>query len=223
MADRSLQSPTPATTTVRSTPEADEAERLLGRIVGIGLPSVTVLGAIVVGALASVGSALLVLAAGTLLGTISLLWASLRTLSGDAPLPAELEALAAQRTDVDALAESKRRALRALKDLESEYALGRIDDADYETFVSRYRDEAKSLMRQMDAEVAPARVEAERLARAYIAERTVRGGQRAHADASRRERIKCPACGGSNEWDATFCKQCGSGIENPGEPHEATT
>ena len=34
--------------------------------------------------------------------------------------------------------------LRALKDLESEHAIGKIDDADYASFVARYRDEAKT-------------------------------------------------------------------------------
>src|SRR5579871_5092163 len=108
---------------------AEATERRLGRFVSIGLPVATLACAIGVGAFASVGSGLLVAAAGTLLGTIAFLWASLRTLSGDAPLPYGLEE-GALRDEVDALAEQKRRALRALKDLENERALGRIDDAD---------------------------------------------------------------------------------------------
>ena len=54
--------------------------------------------------------------------------------------------------DVDALAEQKRRVLRALKDLENEHALGKIDDADYEAIAMQYRDEAKAMMREMDRE-----------------------------------------------------------------------
>ena len=102
------------------------------------------------------------MASGALLGTIALLWASVRTLSGDAPLPADLEALAAQHRDVDALGEQKRRVLRALKDLEGERALGKIDEADYEALAMQYREEAKALMREMDRNVAPALAEAER-------------------------------------------------------------
>ncbi len=98
-----------------------------------------------------------------------MLWASVRTLSGDAPLPADLELLAAQHRDVDALGEQKRRVLRALKDLEGERALGKIDEADYEAIAMQYRDEAKALMRQMDADVAPALAEAEKVAREYLA------------------------------------------------------
>ena len=93
----------------------------------------------------------------------------MRTLSGDAPLPVDLEALAAQHRDVDALGEQKRRVLRALKDLEGERALGKIDDADYEAIAMQYREEAKALMREMDRNVAPALAEAERIAREYLA------------------------------------------------------
>jgi hypothetical protein len=147
----------------------EDAERALGRAVAIGLPVLSVVCAIVVGFVASVGSGLLVLASGALIGTIALLWASVRTLSGDAPLPADLEALSAQNRDIDALAEDKRRVLRALKDIESEHALGKIDDADYETIATQYRQEAKALMREMDQNAAPGLAEAERIAREYLA------------------------------------------------------
>jgi hypothetical protein len=210
--------------------EADEAERSLGRVVALGLPVVSVVGAIVVGAVASVGSALLVLASGALLGTIALLWASVRTLSGDAPLPTDLEAMAARRHGVDALAEEKRRVLRALKDIESEHAIGKIDDADYATFVAQLRDDAKAVMRQMDLEVAPLRDEAERIAREYLAKRGLgaAGATAAPAEESTpgdvpgdaaepsAERLACGSCDTSNEPDATFCKQCGSAIRAGG-------
>ena len=82
--------------------DSDEAERALGRAVALWLPVAAALGAIVVGFVASVSSAILVLAAGALLGAIALLWASVRTLTGDAPLSAQLEALAATRRGVSA-------------------------------------------------------------------------------------------------------------------------
>ena len=106
--------------------EWDEAERTLGRAVALGLPVASVLGAILVGFVASLGSGLLVLAAGALLGAITLVWVSVRTLSGDAPLAAGFQELAAKRHGVDALSEDKRRVLRALKDLENEHELGKI-------------------------------------------------------------------------------------------------
>jgi hypothetical protein len=207
--------------------DGDEAERFLGRVVAIGLPVVCVVAAIAVGFAASVGSALLVVASGALLGTIALLWASVRTLSGDAPLPADLEVLAAQHRDVDALGEQKRRVLRALKDLEGERALGKIDEADYEAIAMQYREEAKTLMREMDRNAAPALAEAERIAREYLAAKGLVPAQpgsvaRAERQGSR-GRVTCPGCATSNEPDAAFCKKCGAAMATAVEERDATS
>jgi hypothetical protein len=199
-----------------------EAEGRLGRAVALGLPVATLVAAGVVGVVASVPSALLVLASGGLLGAIALLWASVRTLSGDAPLPVDLELLAAQSRDVDGLAEQKRRILRALKDLENERAIGRIDASDYETMAQRYRDEAKVVMKQMDESVAPAMEQAERLAREYLKEHEAGEAQAAAPPAAPdSDRRTCRSCGVSNERDAAFCKQCGSAMTSP-EGRDAT-
>jgi hypothetical protein len=213
-----------------ATTDADEAERSLGRRVSLGLPLAALGAAVVVGAIAGLGSAMLVLAAGALLGTIGLLWASVRTLSGDAPLSMELEALAARDHGVDALGEQKRRVLRALKDLESEHAVGKIDDADYRDFVAKYREDAKAVMRKMDLRVAPLRAEAERLARDYLADKGIAAPRAApgteedddapaapekkteESEASAPARVECSACKVSNEADAKFCKKCGAAL-----------
>jgi ribosomal protein L40E len=134
--------------------------------------------------------------------------------------------LAAQSHDVDGLAEQKRRILRALKDLESEKAVGRLDDADYETMAKRYRDEAKAVMKRMDERVAPAMAQAEDLARKYLKQHATphapaiaaavvapsappRAAEVAQAASERRA---CVSCGASNESDAAFCKQCGAAL-----------
>jgi aminopeptidase N len=174
--------------------------------------------AVVVGLVASLGSALLVLASGALLGTIALLWASVRTLSGDAPLPVDLEALAARRHGMDDLGEQKTRLLRALKDLETEHALGKIDDADYGAIVARYRDETKAVMRQMDLEVAPLREAAERVAREYLDKRgvatTAEPVASSEPTAPVDARPTCASCRTSNDPDAAFCKKCGSAMKD---------
>ena len=213
MADRKTRKARPVAPAKGRAREADEAERSLGRAVSLGLPLLSIVAAVVVGVVASLGSALLVLASGALLGTIALLWASVRTLSGDAPLPIDLEALAARRHGVDDLAEQKHRVLRALKDLESEHALGKIDDADYGSFVAKYRDEAKTVMRQMDLEVAPLRETAERMAREYLETRRL-GLEPAPSPAPVDSRPACGSCGASNEPDAAFCKKCGSAMKD---------
>jgi rRNA maturation endonuclease Nob1 len=191
-----------------------ETEKVLARVVGAALPVLCVTSAVVVGFVAGAGPAILVLAFGALVGTIALLWASLRTLSGDAPLPAGLERATSQSHGASALTEHKRRVLRALKDLESEHAIGKIDDADYDAISLGYREEAKSVMRKLDEEVAPSRVEAEKLALEYVARQALGAkvaGKRPRA-AKPAERVVCASCKTSNEPDATFCKQCGSAM-----------
>lgn len=201
-----------------ATRSSEESERALGRGVALGLPVAGVLGATVVGFLAGLGSALLVLAATALLGTIALLWASVRTLGGDAPLSTRFEALGARRHGVDALAERKRRVLRALKDLENEHALGKLDDGDYSTLQTRYRDEAKAVMREIDVQVSPLRAEAERVAQAYLAKKGLGDAPASAAPEPQEtpvttgERRTCPACEVSNEADAAFCKKCGASL-----------
>jgi hypothetical protein len=144
--------------------DPDEQERALGRTVAIAIPAITVAVAIGTTVLVSAGPGILVLAGGTLLGTITLLWASLRTLGGDAPLPAELEALAGRSMAPSDLVSRKATILRALKDLEHEREIGKLDDADFEEVAARYRAEAKAILRALDGEVAPKLARAEQIA-----------------------------------------------------------
>jgi hypothetical protein len=85
----------------------DRTERLISAAFAAGLPLVTVVGAFVVGSLASIGPAVLVLAGGALLGVVALFWGSLRTLSGEAPLSPELLEAAAMRRAQSEHAENK--------------------------------------------------------------------------------------------------------------------
>jgi hypothetical protein len=206
------------TTSILARAREDEVERALGRGIARVLPIGTLVVAVAVGYLAGVGSALLVVAAGGLIGAVGLFWASLRTLSGDAPLASGFEALERPEGDVDMLEEEKRRLLRALKDLESEHEIGKIDDTDYEEFVARYRAETKVVMRKMDGEVAPFRDEAERIAREYLRgqgldEDSARVAGAPVAPSLAAERVPCGGCGASNEPDAAFCKKCGASLK----------
>jgi hypothetical protein len=193
----------------------DQVERALGRVFAIGLPVASITGAVVMGALIGTGSALLVLAGGALLGAIALFWASVRTLSGDSPLPRDLAMLGAERHGEGALFEEKRRVLRALKDLESEHEIGKIDDADYQSLVATYREQAKDVMRKLDIEVAPYRDQAERLVNEHLNRlgmQSLSDQSTAETESSVAARIACHACRASNEADATYCKQCGSSL-----------
>ncbi len=162
--------------------DADDAERALARSVAIIIPVGTTVIAVALGIWTSVGPAILVFAAGALLGTITLMWASLRTLGGDAPLPAGLATAAIASRVNRSVEEQKRAVILALKDLEHEHAIGKIDDADYAEVAARYRDEAKALFRKIDAEIAPKRSRAEEIANAHLKRRGLLGDDAAPGD-----------------------------------------
>jgi hypothetical protein len=149
--------------------KAELDERRIARGVAIGLPLITVSLAAIIGVTIGAPMAILVLASGTLLGVIALFWASLRILSGDAALSPELEALDATAHAVDALATRKTMLLRALKDLDNERALGKLEEEDHEQLSQTYRAELREVMARIDASLEPHRPKAEDAARAYLA------------------------------------------------------
>ncbi|HEY1959793.1 MAG TPA: zinc ribbon domain-containing protein [Polyangiaceae bacterium] len=176
-------------------------------VLGAAIAGVTVAVALGVGLFAGVASAMLVLVTGALLGSILLVWHSLRTLAGDAEVEPGLDAaFTASPTDLR-LVETKRRALRALKDIEQDHAFGKIDDADFKSLDADYRAAAKEAIRELDAELDPWREKAEALVRAHIEKR---GAERARAPSS----DACPKCKTKNDPDATFCKKCGTKLES---------
>jgi hypothetical protein len=217
---------------------SERAERKLGQVVAFALPLGGLLLAIGVALTYSVGTGILVLAGTAMLGTIGFLWASLRTLSGDAPLAEDFAALAAMRRAIDPLDEKKKTVLRALKDLEHERAIGKIDEDDYLEISANYREQAKELMREMDAELGPQRERAERIAQAHLRKRgfsvpvtdqpQTESSEPAAADAEAEPppssepqspdekpvigRVMCAECETSNEVDAAFCKKCGASL-----------
>ena len=129
MADDEKASKTLEVTEASAEPNDDSSDRLVALGVKIGLPIATVAAALIIGFMASVGPAILALVTGVLLGAIALMWASLRSLVGDSELdPALDEAAAVARAQRGGLrGERKRIALRALKDLEHEHSIGKID------------------------------------------------------------------------------------------------
>ncbi len=212
--------------------KAELDERRIARGVAIGLPLVTATLTLATGALLGPPIAILVLASGMLLGVIALFWASLRILSGDAALSPELEALDATAHAVDALASRKKMLVRALKDLENERALGKLEDEDFEQLSHTYRGELKEVLSRIDATLEPHRPRAEDAARAYLANAGLVGegdrgarpeevpappdsGEGPEAAVSEPEapsRVECTKCTTSNEVDATFCKKCGTSL-----------
>ena len=149
--------------------EPNDLEKKLADYARVGLPILTVAIAMTAGFVQGPASAILVLAGGALVGVIAVFWASVRTLVGETPLSgADAYALAAPRAEE----ERKRAVLRALKDLEFERSVGKISEADYAELVTRYRGEAKRLLRAIDEEAQPRHERAE----ALIAKRLRREG-----------------------------------------------
>src|SRR5688572_2824007 len=185
-------------------PLGAETSSALFRSLRWALPIGSIIAACAMGGFYGVGTAVLTLAGGVLLIVICILWASVRTLSGDAPITLD-EAIALGAPT--ATEEQKRSVLQALKDLEFERSVGKIADADYEELVARYRAEAKRLLRAVDEDLAPMR---ERAA-AYVAEQlgTERPPKRSKPPARSENRV-CPSCEIDNDADAAFCKKCGT-------------
>ncbi len=123
--------------------------------------------AVIVGMIQGAGAAFLVLIATALITVIALFWASVRTLLGETPLSgADAYALAAPRAEE----EQKQAVLRALKDLEFERSVGKISDDDYSVLVSKYRAEAKRLLRVLEDDARPKRERVEGLVHARLVE-----------------------------------------------------
>jgi hypothetical protein len=209
-----------------STQRSPNEELRIAKGVAIGLPIVTLTIAAIVAILVGPATSILVVAAGILLGVIALLWASLRVLSGDAPLPPELEALDMSAQGIDALSARKRMLLRALKDLENERGLGKLEAEDYEQIEATYRAELKTVMKRIDEALDPHRAKAEELARAHLMkvgllESGYRGpvppkseAQDSGSKTTKPSRLTCPKCDASNEPDARFCKACAAKLEH---------
>jgi hypothetical protein len=168
----------------------------------LGLAGLTVVAGLSVGLVFGVASALLAFVTGALLGAILLVWHSLRTLAGDADVDPALEVATTHRTD---LSERKQRALRALKDIEQEHAVGKIDAADFAMLDAEYRSRAKDVIREMDASLDAYRAKAEAMVSAHLAKHA-----QPKASPAAAERPTCSSCEATNDADATFCKKCGA-------------
>jgi hypothetical protein len=112
--------------------------------------------------------------------------------------PQEERAAVGQRTRA-ALEREKLLALRAIKELEFDRAMGKLSDEDWKEMSGRLRARAGRMMRQLDAGAGyRATIEQE------LAKRL--------ASRSRESSNACAACHTINEADAKFCKNCGTAL-----------
>ncbi len=129
------------------------------------------------------------LCGGALLISVLFFWNSLRTLGGDTDVPDEATRTV-EHGPLEAMIARKKMLLLSLKDLDNERKLGKILPADFEDVSFRYREEVKSLMRQMDAAAEPYRARAEDLATKHLRDQGLmpRDDQKAVSDAERATR-----------------------------------
>jgi hypothetical protein len=102
------------------------------------------------------------------------------------------------------LEREKALALRSLKELEFDKAMGKVSDKDFADMSARLRSRAMRLMGQLDADLGYRSAIDQELAR--------RVGPAAPAGTAA-TLTECRSCGANNEADARFCKRCGSSLE----------
>jgi cytochrome c-type biogenesis protein CcmI len=109
-------------------------------------------------------------------------------------------------------AESRRRVtLLALRDVEYDYATGKLDEADYKRLKRELAAEALAALDQADAEAAAGPAAAPPELEEEIAR--VRGGLESGTT--------CAVCGSGNETGSLFCSYCGSPLVGGGPAPKA--
>jgi hypothetical protein len=109
------------------------------------------------------------------------------------------------------LEREKALALRSIKDLEFDRAMGKLSQADFDEMAGRLRARALGLMKQLDQDASGYRSIIERELNARLAAQTLerRETQQAAPAAPAAVHGLC-ACGTTNDPDAVFCKRCGT-------------
>ena len=117
-----------------------------------------------------------------------------------------------QRTRV-ALDREKMLALRSIKELEFDRAMGRVSDEDFKEMSGRLRTRAARLIRQLDAGVGYRDQIEQELAKRLDAKKDdtrARCAGLSGEPAGSRAAPVCLACETTNDADAKFCKSCGA-------------
>jgi hypothetical protein len=117
-----------------------------------------------------------------------------------------------------ALEREKTLALRAIKELEFDRAMGKLSEEDFKEMSLRLRARAARLMRQLDAgDGYRSQIERELEKRLGEADARLKPSRDEDSGASSDDRSAtalvervCPACSTGNDLDAKFCKNCGN-------------
>jgi hypothetical protein len=118
----------------------------------------------------------------------------------------------------EALLREKNTLLQAIRDVRFEHDLGKISDADLERLDAQYRLRARSVLAELDAQIAPYRDKARALLGVSEAGESVATAEVELAPEPRSEPApepaaavaECAGCSTANDTDAVFCKKCGA-------------
>ena len=112
-----------------------------------------------------------------------------------------------------ALEREKGLVLRAIKELEFDFAMKKIAQADYDEMGGKLRRRAMGLIQQLDATTGyREQIERELAAAVPASSSASLSASSAAAVPASSAAVSsvCPACGTANDVDARFCKQCGT-------------
>jgi hypothetical protein len=115
----------------------------------------------------------------------------------------EMELLA--ETEGDRLLNRKAVLYRSLKDLELEYAMGRLSDDDFHQLATGYKNEAAAILQRLD-QLGDTQNTDDATGKKTALHKSKRRG----ADATEeRDSSRCPSCGAQIIPEKKFCADCG--------------
>jgi len=115
-----------------------------------------------------------------------------------------------------ALEREKMLALRSIKELEFDRAMGKVSAKDFDEMVGRLRTRAVSLMKQLDDDGGGYRSVIERELSARMTKPSAAPASPYVSAAATVANDGCASCGTVNDADALFCKRCGSKLHAVG-------
>jgi hypothetical protein len=133
----------------------------------------------------------------------------------------EDRAMTIGRRTREVLEREKMLALRAIKELEFDRAMGKVSEEDFKEMSTRLRARAARMMRQLDAGDGY-RSQIERELEARVADARLKPSRYEDSDANTDDRRAkalaepqaaervCASCSTANDTDAKFCKNCGN-------------
>jgi ribosomal protein L40E len=118
-----------------------------------------------------------------------------------------------------ALEREKTLVLRSIKELEFDFAMGKVAKADFDEMSVRLRQRAMGLMKQLDAgggykeqiaKEVERRLEGDGFSRRLEDDHGTAAAEAATAEAVALQASTCSQCETPNDDDAKFCKNCGA-------------